>query len=97
LVAGGFFSATGGVTANHVATWNGFTWSGLSGPSGVGTNGDVFAVASHWGFLFVGGAFSAAGGQAATNIARWNGGSWSAVPGGGITDNVPTVFELYST
>ncbi len=97
LVAGGQFTTIGVSTVNHVAAWNGSTWSALSGPSGVGTSGDVFAVATHWGFLFAGGFFTQAGGVAVGNIARWNGSAWSAVPGGGVSDTVPTVFELFST
>jgi hypothetical protein len=97
LVAGGQYQTIGATTVNHIATWNGSAWSALSGPSGVGTNGDVFAVATHWGTLFAGGSFSGAGGQSVANLARWNGSAWSALPGGGVTGTVPTVFELYST
>jgi hypothetical protein len=41
VMAGGFFSTAGGVSANNIARWDGTAWSAL----GSGTNGDVRALA----------------------------------------------------
>jgi trimeric autotransporter adhesin len=85
LVAGGNFSAAGGVVAHNIARWDGLNWSPLgsgvtiaipSPPSvaalSVLPNGDLLA----------GGAFTTAGGVAANYVARWNGSTWSPVDAG---------------
>jgi hypothetical protein len=75
LYAGGWLTVAGGVTVNHVARWDGGSWTALSGPEGTGTNGNVLAFA---GFddgsgstLYVGGVFIAAGGLPSSHIAAW--------------------------
>ena len=93
LYAGGAFTTAGGVTANHIAKWNGSTWSSL----GTGLNGDfsvfvsslaVFDDGSAGGpALYAGGRFDVAGGAVAVGIAKWNGFSWSAL-GTGIGGSV---------
>ncbi|MBX3362444.1 MAG: hypothetical protein KF912_10010 [Phycisphaeraceae bacterium] len=102
LYVGGSFTTAGGVTANQIARWNGSAWSALSGPSGVGVNNSVRALAVHddgsGPALFVGGFFNTAGGVTVNRIAKWNGSAWSAVsaPGGvGVNGNVVgmTVFN----
>jgi hypothetical protein len=74
LVAGGWFTQAGTITAVGIARWNGAVWSPIGGGMSsavltllVGANGDLIA----------GGPFSAAGGSPASSIARWNGTSWS--------------------
>lgn len=82
LIAGGSFTTAGGVTVNHVARWNGTSWSALgTGVSGFLVN-RIAELAN--GDIVICGNFSSAGGVPATNIARWNGASWSAL-GGGVT------------
>jgi len=75
LYAGGEFTTAGGVTVNRIARWDGTGWSALSGPSGVGINNDVFALASNddgaGQALFAGGGFTTAGGVVSSNIAKW--------------------------
>ncbi len=78
LYAAGEFTSIGGVSANHVASFDGSTWS----PLGSGTVGGY--VSSLCVFddgsgtqLYAGGSFSSAGGFVSANIARWNGTSWS--------------------
>lgn len=84
LYAGGGFShacssadcSSVGVQANHVAAWNGSTWS----PLGNGVDGDVYALALDIDSnLYTGGNFTSicaapdcATGTSANNIARWN-------------------------
>jgi hypothetical protein len=83
-VGGTFFNAGGVTSANHVARWNGSTWSMVGG---LGTNGNINAltVLDDGGgtSLFAGGDFTTIGGVSANRVARWNG-TWSGV-GSGIT------------
>jgi trimeric autotransporter adhesin len=85
LYIGGDFTAVGDVIANHIAKWNGSSWSALgSGMGGVdyGNGTIVYALAVSGSDLYVGGQFTTAGGSAATNIAKWDGSSWSALGSG---------------
>jgi hypothetical protein len=78
----GSFTAVGDSLANHIAKWNGNSWSALgSGMSGA-MNARVSALAVSGNNLYAGGQFTDAGGIAATNIAQWNGSSWSALDSG---------------
>jgi hypothetical protein len=83
LYIGSFFTSVGSVMANHVAKWNGSSWSAL----GVGVDSNVYALAVSGGDLYVGGKFTAAGGSPANHIAKWNGSSWSTL-GSGVNDVV---------
>ncbi|MBS0195556.1 MAG: WD40 repeat domain-containing protein [Planctomycetes bacterium] len=74
LVVGGDFTIAGGVSANHLARWNGTAWSAL----GTGTDGVVRSLLLlPNGDIIAGGAFGTAGGVSASNVARWNGSTWS--------------------
>ena len=85
VVAGGYFTTAGGVSAKNVARWNGTAWSEIG--SGV-TSTDGFApfVSAFLelpnGDLVVGGHFTAAGGVSAKHIARWDGATWTAFGSG---------------
>jgi len=76
----------GNTTANHIAAWNGSTWSALG--NGVSGNVDVLAVSGST--VYAGGLFFQACGNLACNsgnttvndIAQWNGSSWSALANG---------------
>ncbi|MBX3323034.1 MAG: hypothetical protein KF757_08605 [Phycisphaeraceae bacterium] len=79
LFACGAFYSIGNLNCSGVAKWNGFQWSGLSGPAGIGVSGtnDLFVRAlaafddgSGLG-LYVGGSFKSAGGIVSENIAKW--------------------------
>jgi len=97
LYAGGSFTAAGGIRANHVARWNGVSWS----PLGEGTNSNVHALVvldecrGAGPELYEGGSFTMAGGAAASRVARWDGASWTPlggqIEGGPFT---PTVLAL---
>ena len=78
LLAGGNFTAVGGVPVNHIAAWDGSSWSSL----GSGVNGGVLALTEYDGKLIAGGTFDSAGGVAASNIAAWDGSSWSSLGSG---------------
>lgn len=69
IYAAGPLTMAGGIAANHVAGWNGSSWSAL----GSGVDGDVYALAMGAdGSLFVGGVFSHAGGKTSQGIAEWS-------------------------
>jgi hypothetical protein len=51
LIVGGNFTNAGGVSANHIARWDGSNWY----PLGLGINAKVWALASFGGSLYVGG------------------------------------------
>jgi trimeric autotransporter adhesin len=78
LYVGGSFTTAGGIPANHIAKWNGSTWSAL----GSGLNDYADKLTINGADLYVGGIFSTAGGVPAKNIAKWNGVSWSGIPTG---------------
>ncbi len=65
LVAGGGFSSAGGVSAGHIARWNGTTWA----PIGTGLDGEVTALAEFGGGMVAGGSFS-------DGTKLWNGSGW---------------------
>ena len=77
LYVGGRFHAAGVISANHIARWDGASWSAL----GSGLNGDVFALTvfddGSGPALYVGGDFGIAGEAGATHIAKWDGENWS--------------------
>ncbi|HZN37307.1 MAG TPA: hypothetical protein VFD82_00815, partial [Planctomycetota bacterium] len=83
LVAGGWFTAAGGVSASRIARWDGAFWSSL----GAGIGGSVYSQVEAMrvlpnGDLLVAGDFASAGGVSAANVARWNGNAWSPIDGG---------------
>ena len=84
LYIGGDFTNAGGMTANHIAKWNGSAWSTLG--SGMNDAVNALVVVPRVGGgtdLCAGGDFTTAGGVANTNhIAKWNGSSWSALGSG---------------
>lgn len=84
LYVGGSFTAAGSTTANHIAKWNGTSWSSLGSGANNGLNGGVFALAAIGTDLYAAGWFTSAGTTPALNIAKWNGSSWSAL-GAGLT------------
>nr|MBK9650191.1 T9SS type A sorting domain-containing protein [Bacteroidota bacterium] len=90
LIAGGFFTSAGGVSANHVAKWNGTNWSALGG----GISNIVYTFTNYKGNLIAGGLFLSAGGVPANHIASWNGSSWSAMGGGMSGTFYQYVFAL---
>ena len=59
LIVGGKFTSAGGVSANHIASWDGASWS----PLGEGVNGKVNALIVYNGNLVVAGEFTSAGGM----------------------------------
>jgi len=92
LYAGGEFTRAGGVTASHIARWDGNGWTPLvdagTGQQGLGGfSPAVFALAVYddggGPGLYAGGEFDDAGGVAASNIARWDGTNWTPLADAG--------------
>ncbi len=72
LVVGGIFDTIGGVAAKNIARWDGQNWSAFTtGVTIPGFNGQVKALATLDGCLYVGGMFTEAGGLSVQSIARW--------------------------
>ena len=95
LVAGGTFTAAGGVAVNRIARWNGIAWSAM----GSGMDGTVSSLAIlPSGTLVAGGTFNTADGVLVRGIARWNGTAWSGLGSGmsqqGWVGVVPGVYAL---
>ena len=91
LYAGGSFTSASGVLVNHIAKWDGSSWSALG--SGMGSDQvDALAVFDDGGgpALYAGGDFFTAGGASALRIAKWDGASWSPL-GAGMNGDVYTL------
>ena len=87
--ASGGFVCAGGQVVNHIAHWDGTTWSGLAG----GLTADRNGVSSRAlgldknGNLYVGGTFSRARNIPVRNIAKWTGMEWEALGEGRGTES----------
>jgi len=90
IYIGGDFTGVGEVIANHIAKWDGSSWSAL----GSGVVGSVNALAVSGTNLYVGGRFTSADGIAATNIVKWDGNTWSALGSGIGGASYPAVGAL---
>jgi trimeric autotransporter adhesin len=99
LYVGGVFNSVDGISASHIARWNGNSWA----PLGEGVNNVVRALAvfddGTGPALYAAGYFTTAGGIPAAGIARWRGGSpgWSSIGNldlsGGAGAYALTVFD----
>ncbi len=75
-IGGDFVDAGGNPNADHIAKWNGTTWSAL----GAGLNNRALSIAISGTDLYAGGFFDGAGGDDnADFIAKWNGTTWSSL------------------
>ena len=92
LIAGGNFNQAGSTAADHVAMWDGSTWSGLGNISS--TNSALRAMTTlASGDVVVGGGFTSAGGVPARNLARLDGLGWHAF-GSGIDGYLQVAVPL---
>jgi len=93
LIAGGYFTDAGGVSANYIAAWDGNTWTSI----GSGMDYLIYDVYTYDDKLIAGGMFSTAGGINVNNIAAWDGFSWSAlgsgIEGEGMAESVDILKE----
>ncbi len=95
VVAGGTFTQIEGVAANHIARWDGSTWSPLGG----GATNDVWALCvTKNGDLVVAQSWQLPTFAWLTTIDRWNGTSWTSLgapwpPTGGFVGGTTSLFE----
>ncbi|MFH1745882.1 MAG: hypothetical protein ABIG44_02445 [Planctomycetota bacterium] len=86
LYVGGDFTEAGGVSAWHIARWDGQNWSALPGGTTHGMSGPVRDLAVYddgsGPALYAAGEFSTAGGVFVRNIAKWDGSDWAELDGG---------------
>ena len=76
LVGGDFTDAGGDLRADHIASWNGVSWSPVGSASDQITGG-VRAIAYANGKIYAGGSFTNAGGDDnADSLAVWDGATW---------------------
>jgi hypothetical protein len=68
LIAGGWFTRAGGVSANCIAAWDGSSWAPLRS----GMNNVVHVLTVYKDKLIAGGKFTSAGGEVANHIAAWS-------------------------
>jgi hypothetical protein len=97
LYVGGNFTSAGGTVANHIAKWDGSTWSALgSGLGNVLYPEGVSALAVSGSDLYVGGYFRDAGGNAATGLAKWDATNWWALGSGvdGFVDDLAVAGNI---
>jgi trimeric autotransporter adhesin len=84
LYAGGRFATAGGTGVNHVAKWDGSSWSSLGSGMSPFFGVDALTVFDDGSgpALYAGGSFTVAGGTLAHFIAKWDGASWSPLGAG---------------
>lgn len=87
LVVGGMFTAAGATPAEHLAFWDGTTWSSpLHGVRSLeGVSSDIRALCVHEDDLYIGGTFLFADSVFSPNLVRWRDRRFAAVePGDGL-------------
>lgn len=94
LFVGGDFAVAGGQQVNHIAKWDGSTWS----PVGQGTSATIRGAMTVFDdgsgpALYVGGDFTTAGGFEVNHVAKWDGEQWSAL-GSGVSGEFHSVRAL---
>ena len=93
VYVGGSFTVLGDAVtvANHIAKWDGSSWSTLGSGATNGIGGLVTSTSINGTDLYAGGYFTFLGnGTSANYLAKWNGTNWSAV-GNGSSDVINTL------
>ncbi|MDX9910252.1 MAG: GC-type dockerin domain-anchored protein [Phycisphaerales bacterium] len=79
LYVAGQFNTAGGITANHIARWNGNAWSTVPGADQVSMLNPFHLLVHDDGSgpsLYMAGVINSVGGTPARNIVRWDGAVW---------------------
>ncbi len=83
LYIGGAFRAAGGTPANHIARWDGQSWS----PLGSGLSAQVNAIEVQGNDVYAGGLFVSSASTLVSRVARWDGTGWNPL-GAGVNGTV---------
>jgi hypothetical protein len=98
LFAGGEFTHFGTSGVDHLATWDGTSWSAIGDSSSV--HGPVFALSSFdagaGDELYVGGNFSGAADTLSHGVVRWDGASWSDLAGSLVYGGAVHAFTTWN-
>jgi hypothetical protein len=86
LIASGNYASIEGLSIQHLAKWDGQSWSSVGIPFNLQSNQFIWSLATHEGFLIAGGDFAGAG-NPGNRVARFNGTSWQGM-GAGFSDRV---------
>lgn len=78
LYAGGTFTTAGSASVNHVAKWDGATWSDVGGGASYTGATTVSTLTTFQNTLVAGGSFNSLGTIPANNIGYWDGSNWGA-------------------
>jgi hypothetical protein len=89
MLALGYFTKAGNITANGIALWNDTSWSTLGSGLRGGDNSGAYKGVVFNDELYVVGHFDTAGETACRNVAKWNGTAWSSLGLGGGSENYP--------
>ncbi len=83
IYAGGTFTQSGATALNHIAQWDGSSWSALGNGLTGTSSANVLGIALAGTNVYVGGQnITNASGVIVSNIAVWNGASWSSLGSG---------------
>ncbi len=100
LIVGGNFVSVSGTPANHIARWDGETWSALASGESNGVDDRVFSLVAVDGrrdrtpTLYVGGEFVSAAGVTSRGVASWSNGAWASMNGGTFSGEANWVLAL---
>ncbi len=90
LYVGGYFTHAGDTEVNHIARWDGASWSAVGGGFNAPVHGLAVFDDSSGSALYAAGNFTRAGGAPANFIAKWDGFSWQPL-GEGVNASLQTL------
>jgi hypothetical protein len=82
LIVAGQFVQIDGVPVNHLARYDGVSWSSFAGGVSGGQFTRIFGMAVRENTLYIAGDFTSAGGTPVSYVAAWDGSAWSDLSGG---------------
>jgi hypothetical protein len=74
LYLGGAFDEVSGVAANHIAKWDGMSWSAMGNGLGIlnDNNEQVYSIAAYKNEIYAGGTFTTVNGTTGNYLAKWS-------------------------
>ena len=82
LIAAGQMNSIAGVAVDHIAAFDGTTWTSFAGGVSGGQFTRIFGMLAQNGSLYLSGDFTQAGPTPVGYVARWDGTSWDDLDGG---------------